>query len=265
MKVDDVKVIKGAPLWMATFADMMALLMAFFVLLFASSELEVDKFRQVAGSLRDAFGNAPEDRRAGVIEILGARRTEGGPVVDQQPLDPPAVTAELPPALDPLEAERIEQQAREEREERAAALRGALADAIREEVGGSGVQVDQDGDKVVIRFPNKIAFPSGQGELTETFLATIDKLTPVLRETAGDITVAGHTDNVPISGGQFSSNWELSAARAANVVERITTAGGIAAPRVSIRGYADSRPMAPNDTEEGRARNRRVEISIQVE
>ena len=91
----------------------------------------------------------------------------------------------------------------------------------------------------------------------------LDKLVPLLARGGHTITVEGHTDNVPISTPQFPSNWELSAARASTVVRHLI-ARGIPADRLSAVGYADTRPLAANDTEAGRAKNRRVSIIIAV-
>ncbi|MGB0670403.1 MAG: OmpA family protein [Rhodospirillales bacterium] len=108
-----------------------------------------------------------------------------------------------------------------------------------------------------------MAFPSGSGNLNNQFAEVLDKLVPVLSQTEGQIMVSGHTDNIPLSAGaRYQSNWELSSARATAVVHELLAAGGIDGSRVTIQGFGDSRPLEGNDSVEGRAKNRRVEISI---
>lgn len=250
----------GAPGWMVTFADLMALLLTLFVLLLTFAEMDILKFKQIAGSLRNAFGIAQSDELAGVIELEGTKRRTAATDTSlaRRPDEIPEVTEEQEFETDAMAA----QKAAEEREQRADALQEALEGAIAEEIAGSGIQVERKEGAVVVRFPSEKAFPSGSGELTPAFAVMLDKLAPVLQTTPGQIYVAGHTDNVPIAGGFFRSNWDLSAARATSVVHHLIDPGGLDPSRITVQGYGESRPIAPNDTAENRAKNRRVEISV---
>jgi len=114
--------------------------------------------------------------------------------------------------------------------------------------------------KITLKAP--VLFDSGSAGLKLQANEILDEITPLLRLLPQRIIVEGHTDNVPIAGGKYSSNWELSAARAFSVVDYFVRTKGIRPERFVIAGYGEFRPIAPNDTEENRAKNRRIEISI---
>jgi len=254
----------GAPAWMVTFADLMVLLLVLFVLLLTFAELDIQRFKAMAGAVREAFGVAKEDKLAGVIELEGSKRRTAATDTSmvRRPDDIPKVSIEAPMESDAA-AETDAKPANQPAEKRDAdELAGALKQAIAAEIAGSGIQIERSGGGVVVRFPNSIAFPSGSGDLTPAFIAILNKLAPVLRKTPGTVFVSGHTDNVPISSRIYRSNWDLSAARAASVVHHMIDANGIQPARITVQGYGDSRPQAPNDTPENRAKNRRVEISV---
>ncbi|MGM0952970.1 MAG: OmpA/MotB family protein [Pseudomonadota bacterium] len=121
--------------------------------------------------------------------------------------------------------------------------------------------IEQEGG-VSLRVSSEILFASGAATLTNQGIDQLEKLVPLLAESDYRITVAGHTDNVAVRSQRFPSNWELSSARAGSVV-RLFEADGIPSSRMQATGYADTRPLARNDTERGRARNRRVELVLQ--
>jgi len=129
---------------------------------------------------------------------------------------------------------------------------------------GLADQVDvilQEGG-VNLRIGSEILFASGTATLSNDGISQLEKLVPLLSETDYQLMVAGHTDNIPISGPRYPSNWELSSARAGSVV-RLFESLGISPARMQATGFADTRPLARNDTERGRARNRRVELVLQ--
>lgn len=138
-----------------------------------------------------------------------------------------------------------------------------LATNIRQQGMANNVEVLTKRGTVELRMKESILFPSGEARLMPQGKQVLDKLVPLLAQGGHTITVEGHTDNVPISTEQFPSNWELSAARASMVVRHLI-ARGIPADRLSAVGYADTRPLAANDTEAGRAKNRRVSLIIAV-
>jgi chemotaxis protein MotB len=148
----------------------------------------------------------------------------------------------------------------------AADERAALAERIRAAVSkadaAGGVQVSDTAQGVVVSLPEAGAFPLGQADLSQAARRVIRELADVLLTEDGEIRVEGHTDNAPIATSRFASNWELSAARATEVIRFLIAQGAIPAERLSAGGYGEFRPIAPNDTPEHRARNRRVDIII---
>ncbi len=250
---------------MVTFGDMMALLLTLFVLLFTYAELDATKYKALQGSLKEAFGSSITDKLKGMIELEGLASSDK-PVSVLIPLDlenpdspdAPTVKVEIEDAPDVS----VEAEAKARRADRAKTLESQLSDKIKEELQGSRIQVERQDNKVVIRFPSEIAFPPGHHEVTDEFAYVLQEMIPILKRTAGDMLVAGHTDNVPINGGRYGSNWGLSAARATSVVDVLLESGEISPDRVTVQGFGESRPLAANDTKENRAKNRRVEISI---
>lgn len=127
--------------------------------------------------------------------------------------------------------------------------------------GMQGVSVKGEPRGVVVTFADELLFASGSAELRPEAFSILEKIAVALPATAGHITIEGHTDNVPVAGGAHSSNWELSTSRAASLLHFLL-ARKLDPDKFTIAGYAEFRPIAGNDTEEGRARNRRVEMII---
>jgi len=250
----------GAPKWMATFADLMSLLLVLFVLLLTFSEMNVIKYKQMAGAMRNAFGIAKEDRLTGVIEIDGQLERKAARNISPTKTPVPTVSMDIP---DTTDQEVFEIDPAETPEEQADDVENEVAKIIAEQAAEKGVEVEKDGNEVKIRFPSEIAFGSGSANVGADFADLLDKLSDVIKKANGDVLVAGHTDNIPLgAGGPYRSNWELSAARATSVVHHFLNYTDIAADRLAVQGYGDSRPLVPNDSPENRARNRRVEITL---
>lgn len=243
---------------MATFADLMSLLLVLFVLLLTFAEMDVIRYKQIAGSVKAAFGFAKDDQLSGVIELDGSII---GKSLKAPTPDTPRVVAEIPP----VETPKVETEQGDSKEEKAEALEETLSTVLdkmnlEDQVGLERI----DGD-VVMRFPNELAFPSGSSGMTEEFAAVLNRVVPVINQTEGEVLVAGHTDNIPVSSSSpYISNWDLSAARATSVLHFMIDQNGTDPRRMVIQGYGESRPIASNDTPEGRAENRRVEITIQM-
>lgn len=143
-------------------------------------------------------------------------------------------------------------------------------DGIQDPLGGlalegldNDIQVLVSENSVSFRISNEILFPSGQAELLPRGVEVIDRLAELLKDGYHRIAVEGHTDDLPIQTARFPSNWELSTGRATSVVRRLE-AGGVASVRLRATGFADTRPLADNATAEGRAINRRVELTLEV-
>ncbi len=248
----------GAPAWMATFADLMSLLLVLFVLLLTFAEMDVIRYKQIAGSVKAAFGFSKEDQLSGVIELDGS--IVGKSLKAPTP-DSPRVVSEIPQAETP----KVESQQSDTKEQKAEALEETLS-AVLENMGiEDQVGLERIDGEVVISFPNELAFPSGSSGMTEEFAAVLNRVTPVINQTEGEVQVAGHTDNIPVSSSSpYISNWDLSAARATSVLHFMIDQNGIDPTRMVIQGFGDSRPITTNDTPEGRSQNRRVEITIEM-
>lgn len=126
---------------------------------------------------------------------------------------------------------------------------------------GTELKVQDDVDKVTIELSEKILFASGSAQLNSSADATMNSLAASLNKVEGDVIVQGHSDNVPIRGGRFGSNWELSAARAFSVIEKLTEKG-VPAKRLSAWGFGENRPVVSNNTPDERSQNRRIEIVV---
>ena len=124
------------------------------------------------------------------------------------------------------------------------------------------VEVDWTVREIVIRIRERGTFLSGDDKINNVFAVLLKKIGDALKAVEGDVIVSGHTDNIPINTARFPSNWELSAARAAAVVHHLVSKENISPDRLQIRAHADTKPLFTNYTEESRAKNRRVEISI---
>ncbi|WP_430474235.1 OmpA family protein [Thalassospira lucentensis] len=248
----------GAPAWMATFADLMSLLLVLFVLLLTFAEMDVIRYKQIAGSVKAAFGFSKEDQLAGVIELDGS--IVGKSLKAPTP-DSPRVVSEIPQAETP----KVESQQSDTREQKAEALEETLSTVLENMGIEDQVGLERIDGEVVISFPNELAFPSGSSGMTEEFAAVLNRVTPVINQTEGEVQVAGHTDNIPVSSSSpYISNWDLSAARATSVLHFMIDQNGIDPTRMVIQGFGDSRPITTNDTPEGRSQNRRVEITIEM-
>jgi len=375
----------GAPAWMATFADMATLLMAFFVLILSFAEFNVPKFKQISGSLKEAFGvqklvpvveqpkgttvielNFSPNPTPSVSETLRQQTTElqkpelelqtktedapegsqkdkkkdsdfdgaggeGAEILDAQELakqlqkaidtgevrvetlgenvvinfpeektsdeDVSTMIAETLEALNEarqqagasesdvlfggIEAELAKLAAavdealpnegesqngssseEQENEKSAARTKDELRVALREQVDQGLVEIEQRDDKVFVTVGSGGAFPSGTADLTDEARRILDRIALSAMSPESTITVTGHTDDVPISNGQFRDNWDLAAARAASVVQAIEGSGLISGGNLSATSKGETDPVADNTTAAGRKKNRRIEIEI---
>jgi chemotaxis protein MotB len=358
----------GAPAWMATFADMATLLMAFFVLLLSFSDVELPKFEQMNGAIKQAFGVKriiPEISlpmaRSLIVENFSPALAERTLIdnVQQQPMDPSKenlirrtkdkvekylIQDELSTVQAAL-AEEIERgevsvKIRDEKivvemtadstaagpgsngqaqssagnieqkivdlaskvaqvqgqvsrevnlylnsgdlpegdESERANSQGQMAQGreadndlfneirsnLQGEIQQGLVEVEKDGDDVIIRLAGQGSFVSGSAELSQTFGPLLRQVGEPLASQGRNLRIEGHTDNIPIAFSQrFNSNWDLSAARSASVADFFSTELGIVSQRMKVSGFADTRPLEGNDTAQGRARNRRIEIIVE--
>ena len=353
----------GAPAWMATFADMATLLMAFFVLILSFAEFNVPKFKQISGSLRNAFGvqkvvpiveqpkgttvlslnfspspsksvtnemtqqttqvNQPDlevqnktkdgegdskDSADDVVKALEeaiARgdievQTLGEKVIvnftpteaEEQDLpqllqktlnaveraksaagksDQEVMFGGLEGTLEQLAkataelTEQAQEQAENQQKSKDDATKAAdeLKIALKQQIDQGLVAVEQDEDRVIVTVGAGGAFASGSADLTPEAISIMQQIAGVNAENDSEITVSGHTDDVPlIFGSRYRDNWDLAAARSASVVQSLSADGVITDNRLEAISYGESRPVDSNDTSAGRSKNRRIEIEI---
>ncbi len=248
----------GVPAWVMTFADLMTLLMCFFVLLLAFSEMDVAKFKQLSGSMKDAFGVQTE------VEV---RTIPKGTSVVAQEFSPgkPEPTAMNEVRQFTIDSNRntldaLDRELKEIEETRNHARRLRLA--LKEEIEKGSVSIETEGVKIVVHIMENASFDSGYADMRPEFRPVLAKISNLIDSTSGEITVSGHTDNVPISNDRFRSNWELSTSRAVSVTHELLEVSDVDPGNVIVTGHADTRPRASNDTADDRAKNRRVDISI---
>lgn len=248
----------GVPAWVMTFADLMTLLMCFFVLLLAFSEMDAAKFKQLSGSMKDAFGVQAEIEVRTIpkgTSVVAQEFSPGKPddtslnQVRQFTIDSNRNT------LDALDRELIEI---EETREHARRLRLAL----QEEIEAGSVSIETEGMKVIVHILENASFNSGFAEVRPDFIPALQKIGNLIDNNSGEVTVSGHTDNIPIRNERFRSNWELSTSRAVSVAHELLNSSSLGADHLMVTGHADTRPIAENDSVENRAKNRRVDISI---
>ena len=355
----------GAPAWMATFADMATLLMAFFVLILSFAEFNVPKFKQISGSLKNAFGVQKivpivEQPKGTTVLSLNFSPSPAKSVTDEMTQQTTETTKpdlesqtktkdsdgsgekqsdaeDLVKALEqavargdiqvetlgenvvvnftPTEADQkdlpqllqqtlsaiekakaatgkseqdvlfggIEGQLAElakaasaaaksnkkQAEEKAKANKKAqiaedeLKVALRQEIGQGLADVQREDDKVIITVGAGGAFASGSADLTPAAIDIMNRIAEVNADGKSEIKVSGHTDDVPlIFGSTYRDNWDLAAARSASVVQAFAENGTISEDRLEAISYGESRPIEPNETPDGRAKNRRIEIEI---
>ncbi len=230
----------GAPAWMTTYGDMVTLLMAFFVMLFAFSNIDAQKFEQVMQSFQGS---------AGVLS--------GGKSIDDNDLIFRALPENSETTIDDRSIQKIEESLKN--------LKAKIEEYIAEHELDTEVSIEFDARGLVIRFKDNALFDSGQAKLKKSseevlyFLGDLLKSEEFINRA---IRVEGHTDNVPIQTSKYPSNWELSTARATNVVKFFISNMQINPIRLSASGYSEYYPIADNGTLEGRAKNRRVDIVV---
>jgi len=224
--------------WLVSYADFITLLFAFFVVLFASSQVDKHKVVQLSAAIQEAF------RQMGVFQNPGAGVAVVGPDSLHGARGEPANLTVAPPAsgMD--------------------ALKKQVADALGPELERHEVVLKIKPDGLVVSLREIGFFDSGSAELRPGSEAAVQRLADVLRAQPNYIRIEGHTDNVPIHNSHFASNWELSTARATEMIRLFITQYGFPSLRLSAAGYAEFHPVADNDSGDGRAQNRRVDIVI---
>ena len=279
----------GLPQWMGTFADLMSLLMCFFVLLLSFSEMDVLKFKQIAGSMKFAFGvqnmlevkDIPKGTSV-IAQEFRPGRPEPTPieVIMQQTIDMTQRTLDFHEGdsdraggtkrdagklTGGQSAEIATQQNQNNESEMSEAqeqLLEVLKKALNREMEEGAIEVENLGQQVVIRIKEKGAFPEGSAFLQPKFRPLIRQVADLVKDVPGVIRVSGHTDNQKLDSELYRSNWDLSAQRAVSVAQEMEQVEGFDHQRLRVVGLADTQPLNGNRTPDERKANRRVEISI---
>jgi chemotaxis protein MotB len=251
---------ESEPGWMVTYADLMTLLLVFFVLLFSISTVKKEKFASTIRSFQLAIGDSggslvplPEEIRAPAIEIPDS--------LEQNNAD------QLTPLIAVVE-EVQESRAPEipvvETNKELEYLSSSLKDVFASMGVENAVSIGEPRDgKLRIRVKGAVLFESGDSAFKRQMMPIMDGLSDILeKHPEYKVGIQGHTDNIPIETIRFPSNWELSAIRATTVL-RYLVRGGIDPERVTATGYGDSLPIGPNDTSEQRSENRRIEFVLE--
>jgi chemotaxis protein MotB len=282
---------EGLPAWMATFADLMSLLMCFFVLLLSFSEMDVLKFKQIAGSMKFAFGvqnkievkDIPKGTSVIAMEFRPGR-PEPTPIdtIQQQTTDMTQEMLEFQ-AGNEDSAGGSQKQRGEERggaaqqtasdqqssdssqsasQEEVAERTKKVAQQLEKEIVDGAIEMESLGQQITIRIRENGSFSAASAFLQPQFIPVLRKIGELLADMPGDIEISGHSDNQQISNEMYRSNWDLSSQRAVAVAEELRKADGFDESRMSVVGKADTDPLTDGDEVEDRSRNRRVEISI---
>lgn len=242
--------------WLMTYADMATLLLTFFVLMLSISVVDVQRYKEIASSMRNALGGvqkapAGAENKPVPTSHFGPGMLDGRPGLLEKNSRPtePAPTQSQKPNVAQLRAKQIHKRENE--------LKSALA----RDIDNHKIELSATDNAVIIRIQEKASFPSGSAVLEGSFDPVIREIARALNSTPDQIVVTGYTDDVPISSPRFRSNWDLSAARAVTVLLSLVKAG-VAPKRLAARGMGENDPIVPNDSPAHRAMNRRVEIAV---
>jgi chemotaxis protein MotB len=216
----------GHERWLLSYADFVTLLLAFFITMYAISKVDADKLVPAASSMKTAFEG--DGAHAGPLPL-----NAGGSVI------PPA------PGIKPLDA-----------------VRSRLTTELDDALKAGRLELLQDARGLVVSLPESATFAPASTDVTDGARDLIARVAATVQPLGHSIRIEGHTDDVPIHTRQFRSNWELSTARASTVIAFLIDTVGFDPARLSAAGYAEFHPRVANDSQENRARNRRVDIVI---
>ena len=260
----------GGPSWLTTYSDLVTLLLCFFVLLFSMAVVDKQKVEKVALSIRAAFLGE------GGSSIFNLN--EGNTIIS---LTPNIDENDLMNRLDDELGEEGDEAGQTEGEDETGATgetedEGGTGDAAEgigtlkadiqgliDEMGlNENIRVIDEGTRIILRMDSVILFDTGKADIKPSAKPVIEKIGEILKTLDTDIQVQGHADDRPINTTEFPSNWELSTKRATNVVKFLTDECGVDPKNLTATGNAEFRPVAPNDSEYNRQKNRRIDIAI---
>lgn len=220
--------------WLIPYADMLTLLLALFIVMFAMGQTDKEKLKKISQQFNVIFSGSP-----------GVLQSDGNSVISMEEAGGEEGTGTAAGEQDKMTE---------------------IKKMIEQEIGKEGysdmVKVELNGEGLEIAIQDVVLFNSGDADVLKNVSPLLLKISNMLQSLDNEIRIVGHTDNIPISNGKFRSNWDLSATRAINVMSFMVDSGGISADKVSIQAYGEYMPKFANDTEDGRAKNRRVEIFV---
>jgi chemotaxis protein MotB len=225
--------------WLLTYSDLITLLMIFFIIMYASSNVDTAKYKAISQSFNQAMGGGKNIIKMGdnIVDTTDTKLVKTTPI---QPIDTSA---------------QVEQSKLE-------AVKKQLDKYLKDNNLSNSVVTDITERGLEASFLDSALFDSGKADIKPETVSKIIEIGKIVNQLGNYIRIEGHTDNVPIKTNQFASNWQLSAIRATNVTELLISTVNIAPEKISAVGYGDTRPKADNSTENGRAQNRRVNIVI---
>jgi len=222
----------GTLRWLLTYSDMITLLMAFFIMLYSMSILNLNRFREVAISIRSGFGGLMPGQGRSTLSASGQFSIKPSPIAGESTGVPWQAVNQLQHVVNKTRLEKV-------------------------------VKLRQDERGLVVSLvTDKALFAKGQADLSSKSKKTLDVVAGLLKKAPNQIRVEGHTCDLPIVSAKYPSNWELSTARATTIVRYFIEEKGIPADRLSAAGYADSKSLVPNTNERNRALNRRVDVVL---
>ncbi len=281
---------EGLPPWMGTFADLMSLLMCFFVLLLAFSEMDVLKFKQIAGSMKFAFGvqnkievkDIPKGTSVIAMEFRPGR-PDPTPIenIQQQTIEMTQQMLEFQAGTEDSAGGRQRQRGQQRggsanqtstdqsssttqqasQEEVNEQLK-KIAQKLEQQILDGSIEMESLGQQITIRIRENGAFSAGSAFLQPQFVPVIRKIGELLIDMPGELEISGHSDNQNISNELYRSNWDLSSQRAVAVAEVLRVVPNFNEKRMEVVGKADTMPLVPHDEPGASQRNRRVEIAI---
>jgi chemotaxis protein MotB len=217
--------------WIVSYADMLTLLFALFVVLYATSDANPQKLQAVHNSIDQAFSIGVLQGSNGSSAVL---QNGGG----------------ITPSLAEIKSNNL------------AALSETLSGFAQANNLEGKIQVRSDADSIIISLQDNLLFDSGSADLRPGSQDVLLQVANALQGLPNQMRIEGHTDNIPVNSPDFPTNWELSAARASRVLRFLRDQGGLTANKLFLAGFADTQPVASNETPEGRALNRRADIVI---
>ncbi len=246
---------EGAPEWMATYSDMVTLMLCFFIMLFAMSTVDKNRFTEVAASLSSSILNL------GSGDSILPYSGNSVITIDFSNVNEEAKARQKEKYIEAAEEMVVDAQ-QQIADKKVDDAKNHIRDTISEKGISDKVQVVEEKDFLLIRLDSEVFFDSGSADIRTEGMKLLSSLATTLRGIENEIMVSGHTDNIPIHNALFKSNWELSTARATNVVSYFVNVEKLNPAFFTATGNGEFRPTGDNNTAEGRQKNRRIEIKI---